>query len=420
MDALQSGIAEGVCVRALVDGSWGFSSTVKLNKQDIVRALQDAASLAKASKPKKRRGVDLAEVRPYIDGYETPLKIDPRKVGKEELISTVVETDRLVRGFSEAIASDSVSLAVVDDDISFLSSEGACITQRVVRCYGNVTAVAREAGNIASAIEGIGGQSGLEVLEETPLSEAAKTAAERASRLVSAKAAPGGTFPVVLENKIVGLLAHEAIGHCAEADMVYGGSFLSGKVGERVASSLVTLVDDGTYPTGFGTTKYDDEGTPTERTVIIREGVCKGFLHSRETAHDFGASPTGNARAWNFEFDPIIRMRNTYIEPRDYSVEELAEGIREGYFLRGGLGGQADFTGEFMFGTQEAIRIKNGRLAESYRGIAISGNAFDVLSKTDAIGKDFLMERGLCGKEQVNFVGIGGPSLRAQALLGGR
>jgi len=224
---------------------------------------------------------------------------------------------------------------------------------------------------------------------------------------------------VILENRIVGLLAHEAVGHCSEADLVHGGSFLANKVGQKVASPLVTLIDDGRYSSGFGTMKYDDEGVPTQKTLIIDKGIAKGFLHSRETAHEFNVKPTGNARAWNFEFDPIIRMRNTYIETGDQALEELVEDIKEGYFLKGRLGGQADFTGEFMFGTQEAVHIKNGELKESLRGVTISGNAFDVLKQVDAIGKDFVMRTGMCGKEQINYVGMGGSSLRTKVLMGG-
>ncbi|KPV62556.1 MAG: protease TldD [Candidatus Bathyarchaeota archaeon BA1] len=420
MDALSNGFMEGVCFRALVNGSWGFSSTTRMGKEDIAKALQEATSLAKGSQPKKQRLAKFEEVKPYIDNYVTPMRIDPRGADREEIVGLVMETDKSVREFSKTIASDTVSLSIVDDDLAFLSSQGAQISQRIVRCYGTVMVVASKNGNITSAYENIGAQSGLEILDETPLIEAGRLAAERADRLVSVRVPPGGLFPVVLENKIVGLLAHEAVGHCAEADLVYGGSFLATKTGEKVASSIVTLVDDGRYPLGFGTMKYDDEGVPTERTVIIENGICRGYLHSRETAYQFGVPPTGNARAWTFEFDPIIRMRNTLIEPGDYSIEELAEGIKDGYFLKGGLGGQADFTGEFMFGTQEAIKIKNGKFTESFRGVTISGNAFEVLKKVDAIGKDFIIRRGMCGKEQINFVGMGGASLRTEVLLGGR
>jgi len=419
MDELNNGFVEGVCCRAMVKGSWGFGSTTSIEEKDVVKALKDATSLAKASKPKKKRLVKLAEVKPAKDDYTTKMKRDPRKADQEELVSLVRDTDANVRGFSKRIVSDTVVFAVIDDDLAFASSEGAQIAQRIVRSIGSVMAIAREQGNLTSAYEAIGEQSGLEVLEKTPLTQIGQIAAERAHKLAAAPVAPGGMFPVILENKIVGLLAHEAVGHCAEADLVYGGSFMAGKIGKKIAAEIVTLVDDGRHPIGLGTMKYDDEGTPTQKTVVIENGVAKSFLHSRETAHEFKVRATGNARAWNFEFDPIIRMRNTYIETGDYTLEELAEGIKEGYFLKGGLGGQADFTGEFMFGTQEAVKIKNGRLGESLRGVTISGNAFEVLKNVDAIGKDFIMRAGMCGKEQINYVGMGGPSLRTKVLLGG-
>jgi TldD protein len=419
IDQLNSGTIEGACARALLKGSWGFASTTMLEKNKIDAMLKDATSLAEASGPKKKRSAKLATSKPSVDKYETPMKIDPRKSNKEELVSLVIDVDKDVRSFSKKIVSDTVNFNIVDDDLAFLSSDGAEITQRIVRCYGSVTAIAREKGNIASAYESIGEESGLEVLKKTPLGDAGKSATERAGKLVSAEVAPGGLSRVVLENRIVGLLAHEAVGHCAEADLVYGGSFLSGKIGKEVASESVTLVDDGRFPGGFGTMKYDDEGVPTKRTVIIDKGVCCSFMHSRETAENFGVSPTGNARAWNFEYDPIIRMRNTFIESSDYSLEELAEELKEGFFLKGALSGQADLTGEFMFGTQEAVRVENGEFSESLRGVTISGNAFEVLKNVDAIGEDFAMRTGMCGKEQVNFAGIGGSHLITKVLMGG-
>jgi TldD protein len=345
IDILSKGSIAGVCTRVLLDGSFGFSSTTVLEREDIDRTVRDAHSLAKMSKHKKKRKVTLVKVKPVKDKYETPAKLDPRKSDKEELILSAVHTDEEVRAFSKSIVSDTVGLDIIDDELLFVSSEGANITQRIVRCRGIVTAIARENGNIASAVDSIGEQGGLEILKKTPLIDAGRTAAERANKLVKVKTAPGGPYPVVLENKIVGLLAHEAVGHCSEADLVYGGSFLADKIGKKVASEEVTLVDDGRLPNGFGTMKYDDEGTPTRKTVIIEKGVARSFLHSRETAEHFKVTPTGNARAWNFEFDPIIRMRNTYIEPGRCTLEELAEDIKDGFFLKGGLSGQADFTG---------------------------------------------------------------------------
>jgi len=419
VEKMSSGLNKGACARVLTNGSWGFSSTTIINKRSLLRLLKDAKLLAESSKPKKRRLVEVASVQPHIDRYETSMKKDPRRESLGDLLEEVLEADKEAHGYSKNVVSTSISLSVVDDELYFVNSEGARITQRIVRCFGGASVIARSNGKIASAHESIGSQAGLEVFEETPIKEASLEAAKRAVRLAPKRVVPGGYSDVVLENRIVGLLAHEAVGHTAEADLVYGGSFLSGKVGRKIASEMITLVDDGLLPSGFGTMKYDDEGTPTERTVIIDRGVVKGFMHSRETASQFGASPTGNARAWNFEYDPIIRMRNTYIEPGDQTLEELIEDVNDGYFLRGGGGGQADFNGEFMFSIQEAVKIRNGELMESYRGAAISGNAFEVLNKVEGVGRDFAVRVGICGKEQPNYVGIGGPSLRTKLLLGG-
>jgi len=420
VEGVNNGVSDGTCARSLIDGSWGFSSTTIMEPESITQMLRDATSLAKASRPKKKRQVNFAQVKPHIDKYETVMKKDPRDEDLSQLFELALEADNKVREYSKSVVSDSIGLSVADDELTFINSEGAEINQRIVRCFGNAFVVARSNGNLASTTESIGAQAGPEIFDETPLLEAGLKAAERAVRIAPKRVVPGGYYQVVLENRIVGLLAHEAVGHCAEADLVYGGSYLANKVRQKVASERITLVDDGHFPSGFGTMMYDDEGTPTEKAVIIENGVVKGFMHSRETARQFDVSPTGNARAWSFEYDPIIRMRNTYIMPRDRTLEELIEDVKDGYFLTGGASGQADFNGEFMFGTQEAVKIERGELMESFRGATISGNAFEVLKKVEGVGKDFAMRAGLCGKEQVNYVGIGGPSIRTNLLLGGR
>ena len=420
VESVSNGVNHGVCARILFEGSWGFSSTTVLNRQKLFRLLKDAAALARSSKPRKNRLATIAEAHPHVDSYESPMKRDPKDESLDFLVEQALEADNEARKFSSSVISDTIQLAVVDDELDFVSSEGAKISQRIVRCFGGAFVVARANGKITSIYESIGSQAGLEVFSETPILNAAHESAERAVRLASKKVVPGGYYDVVLEDCIVGILAHEAIGHTAEADLVHSGSFLAGKIGQKIAAENITLVDDGNFPAGFGTMKYDDEGTPTEKTTIIEEGVVKGFMHSRETALQFGVSPTGNARAWSFEYDPIIRMRNTYIEPRDMAFEELLEDVKDGYFLVGAGDGQADSNGEFMFGTQEAVRIENGELKESYRGATISGNAFEVLKNVSGVGKKIKLIVGMCGKEQNNYVGTGGPHLRTKVLVGGQ
>ena len=169
IDTLNSGSIAGVCARTLLDGSFGFSSTTIVEKDNVNRMLKDADSLAKTSKVKKKRRVILAKIKPAKDKYETSVKIDPRKADKQELVRSVVDTDKEVRAFSKSIVSDTVVLNIIDDELLFLSSEGAEIAQRIVRCLGIVTAIAREKGMIVSAIDSVGEQGGLEVLKKTPL-----------------------------------------------------------------------------------------------------------------------------------------------------------------------------------------------------------------------------------------------------------
>jgi TldD protein len=192
-----------------------------------------------------------------------------------------------------------------------------------------------------------------------------------------------------------------------------------------VASELVSLVDSGAseyYEGAGGTLPVDDEGVVTGHTTIIRHGILESYLHNRESAARFGVRPTGNARAWEFSDQPLIRMRNTYIEPGSSTLEEMIAGVQDGFLLEGPQGGQADATGEFMFGVQEARRIRNGVLGELVRGVTISGIAFDVLQTVDAVSSEFRWDlgSGYCGKVQPAKVDAGGPWLRCQAVLGGR
>jgi len=200
----------------------------------------------------------------------------------------------------------------------------------------------------------------------------------------------------VLGPNIVGVFVHEAFGHLAEADLTLSGSVLSDKFGKKIASNVVTFYDDGTIPGAFGSFKYDDEGVPAQKTLLVKDGVVVGLMHNRETAHKLNAQPTGNARAEDFRFEPIIRMRNTFMEPKDYSFEELVEDIKLGYYLKNFRGGQANLNGVFQVGIQEAYEIVNGEVGAPVRNASMSGNTLETLLKVDAAGKDFELWPGRC------------------------
>jgi TldD protein len=234
----------------------------------------------------------------------------------------------------------------------------------------------------------------------------------------------GKKTTVILDPAMVGLLSHEAVGHTVEADFVLSGSVVKDKIGSKVASDLVTLVDSGRSEISSnagGTIIVDDEGVVAGRTAIIEKGVLKSFLHNRESAMIFGVASTGNARAFQYSDEPLIRMRNTYIEPGNDKLNDMIKETTHGYIIKGARNGQADANGEFMFGAEEVYLIENGEVRELLRGASVSGNAFEVLQSVDMVGNEFQYDigTGYCGKYQPAKVDGGGPYIRCTAIIGG-
>jgi TldD protein len=246
-------------------------------------------------------------------------------------------------------------------------------------------------------------------------------ATSTARLLLKAPYPKGGKATVILDPGLVGLLCHEAVGHTVEADFVLSGAITKDKVGEYVASEYVSMVDGGEELAG-GWAPVDDEGVKSTKVILIEQGVLKGFLHNRETAHIMDTEPTGNARAWEYDLEPLIRMRNTYIEPGDWKKEEIIQETKNGFLLEGAGSGQADSNAEFMFEVKEAYRIENGEQGELLRSVTMTGNAFKVLKTVDAVGNDFNFDMGFgaCGKNQLIKVDGGGPHLRCEVMVGGR
>ncbi len=233
-----------------------------------------------------------------------------------------------------------------------------------------------------------------------------------------------GTRTVILDGMLSGMLAHEAVGHTVEADLVLGGSVAGPCLNKRVGSELVNLVDFAN--TAFGKPAplpvyVDDEGTAASDAVLIRDGILVGYMNSRETAERFGMAPTGNARAYLFSDEPLIRMRNTAVLPGTSKLEDMIASIDDGYYLVDTNNGQADTTGEFMFGVTQGYEIKKGKLGRALLDTTISGVAFDMLKTVDMVSDEMVWaSSGMCGKKQPMPVGMGGPALRCRVNIGGR
>jgi len=417
----------GVGVRVLQDGTWGFASTDRLETGRVRQAIDSARSAARSSAAIKRDRVEAPPATNLARGrFDSPGYDELENRALEDSLDLVLKLEGETRAASSSIQSASCAYTEIFEEKGIVTTDGAKAWTRLVRPEFRVSAVAQKDGDIQRAGEAVGATGAWDCLfhGQTPDSLAEK-AAKTAVDLLSAKYPEGGRKRVLLSPALVGLLTHEAIGHTVEADFVLAGSCAADKLGQTVASELVTLCDSGLseyYDGAGGTIAVDDEGVLAQKTTVIENGVLKSYLHDRETAAHFGVAPTGNARAWEYDNEPLIRMRNTYIAPGNSSLDELIAGIDDGLMLDGAKNGQADANGEFMFGSLQAWPIKNGKLGPMMRGVNISGIAFDVLRTVDGVGSQFQWDLGSghCGKGQPAKVDAGGPWLSCEVIVGGR
>ncbi len=418
---------EGTGVRVLEDGTFGFASCGSAEPAEVRKAIDRARAAARASAAHRRErvaglaGAELARGHHAVDGVA---ELAGRSI--DEKIALAHEVERRTRASSSAIRSATCAYTEVHEEKAIVTSDGADCTFELVRPEFRVSAVAERDGERQVGAQMVGKTGGWSCLFGERSAEALGDAAARmAIDLLSAKPPQGGRARVILAPSIVGLLVHEAIGHTVEADFVASGSVAAGKLGQRVGSELVNLYASGASELcdgAGGTLPVDDEGVPTRCTRIIEGGILRSYLHDRESAARFGVEPTGNARAWEYSDSPLIRMRNTYIVPGERELEDMIAEMQDGYLLDGPRNGQADSTGEFMFGVSQAWRIRDGKRCELVRGVTISGIAFDVMRSVDAISRDFRWDLGSghCGKGQPAKVDAGGPYLRCEVILGGQ
>lgn len=416
----------GVGVRVLHEGTWGFSSTGSTDTASIKKALSRAREAASASAGNRRERIpDLPPADMAQGHFEDASAAEVDAISLEEKLELARSTEEATRSESTSISSASCAYSEIDEQKAIVTSDGANSSFRILRPEFRVQAVAEKNGVLSAANESVGVTGNWDCLfagdrKNQMVADAVKFAVD----LLDAEKPAGGRKQVILAPSIVGLLVHEAIGHTVEADFVQSGSVAAGKIGKRVGSDLVTLCDSGfsEYVAGAGgTIPIDDEGVLTKKTTIINQGILTSYLHNRESAAHFGVAPTGNARAWEFCDQPLIRMRNTYLEPGTSTLEEMIAGVQDGYLLDGPKNGQADATGEFMFAVQNAWHIKNGKLGKLVKGVTLSGVAFEVMQTVDAVSSEFRWDlgSGYCGKGQPAKVDAGGPYVRCEVLLGG-
>jgi TldD protein len=306
-------------------------------------------------------------------------------------------------------------------EVQIANSEGLLVADDRTRVRLGVQVVAQREGRVETGSESLAGHAGFELFRGDSAA-IAEQAAERALTMLGARPAPAGPTTVVVGNGFGGVLFHEATGHGLEADAVQKrASVYAGKLGERLASSIVVAYDDGSLPGEWGTDAIDDEGTPSQSTRVLDEGKLCFYLYDLTRARKDGSRSTGNGRRQSFRHLPIPRMTNTYIAPGAAAPEEIIGEVKRGVFAKSFAGGQVEpATGNFVFGVSEGYLIENGRVTAPLKGVTLLGNSLDVLQKIDAVGNDLAFKSGFCGKDgQQVPVGTGQPTVRISTLTVG-
>ena len=413
--ALTQRIERGVAVRALADGAWGFVTTGDIDNLD--KAVSDAISMAKAAAPTRREPIELAEVKAYEDKVEAKPEKDPRHVPIEEKIAYMKDMTKVIKDYDPRITAVTVKIRTASGQKYLVTSEGTKIQSPSLLVWTYPWVSAKDGPKMSAArYEDASTHQGWEYLDRIATSEFIGTQAARKAKLqLEGVPAKAGAVPCVCAPRVIGTLAHEALGHLAEADLTVNSAF-GGKVGQVVAAEGVSMVDDGINPGRVGVSKYDDEGVLSSRVEIIKDSVLTELMTNREYAKKIDQRTTGNARAESYLYQPIIRMRVTQFELGDYAREELFEGIDFGYYCVDFRGGQAQTNASFQVGIQEAYEIVNGEIGRPVMDLSISGIATDSLMKIDGVAKEqFPYEVGRCGKGQEAFVSSGGPDIRFAA-----
>ena len=414
VDEINTGMSLGARIRVLKNGAWGFAYTTDLSKLNEITdtAIQLSNSLT--------GDVELSESEIIKDKVEVDVKIPFKDVSIEE-------KKEIIKEASDAASIDKVNSTTAgysDGEINelFMNSEGSEIQTKTSKVRMALNASATDGEIIQFGHDSLGGVKGFEVIADVDIEEFGRKIGEKAVRLLDAEPAPSGQFTTIADPLLTGVLIHEALGHAVEGDLILqNDSILKGRLGEKIASDIVNIFDDASKRDGFGYYPYDVEGVKTKPNQLVKDGQLISLLNSRETASKLGMKSSGNARSIIAD-KPIVRMSNTFLQPGDNSFDELIEDIPDGIYLKGSRGGQVDTAkGIFQFNAAEGYLIKNGEISTPVRDVSLSGNILETLKNIDAIGNDFKLNMGFCGKGgQTAPVGDGGPHTRIlNALVGG-
>jgi len=413
-------IDRGVGIRAVSGEKTGYAYCDDIDLPAMERAAHAARSIALAgSAPEKALKISNAPIAHYAG-------LNPIEgMSKQEKIELLQAIDKAARAEDPRVIQVNASLTGVYEVVLVAGIQGQYVADVRPMVSVHVTVIVEENGRRESARSGGGGRLGYAFfLDQSRALHYAREAVREALVNLHADDAPAGSMPVILGPGWPGVLLHEAVGHGLEGDFNRKGlSAFSGRIGEQVASPGVTVVDDGTLPNRRGSLSIDDEGTPTECTTLIKDGVLVNYMQDRLNARLMGMKPTGNCRRESYSHVPMPRMTNTYMLAGDYHPDEIIRSVERGLYAVNFAGGQVDITsGQFVFSASEAYLIENGRVTRPVKGATLIGNGPDVMKKVSMIGNDLALDPGIgvCGKDGQSVpVGVGQPTLKIDSLTVG-
>ena len=415
------GISTGCGVRVIAGDQTGYAYSDDLSSERIFKAARIAARIA--SGPARVSTVGLSTIDTPHNFYLVPHPSTDRAL--TDKLELVRRGDQAARAFDARICQVRVAYADQVRHVLIAGSDGPVVTDLQPLVRFSVFTIAQEKDNLQSGTSGGGGRVGLEFFQDEKSPEHfAREAARQAIVQLGAQAAPAGEMEVVLGPGWPGILLHEAVGHGLEADFNRKGiSAFSGRIGQRVASDLCTVVDDGTIPNRRGSLNVDDEGKATQKTVLIENGILRGYLQDRLSSNLMHTSHTGNGRRESYEHIPMPRMTNTYMLAGNEDPQDILRSVRRGLYAVSFGGGQVDITnGKFVFSASEAYLIEDGKVTAPVKGATLIGDGPTVLTRVTAVGNDLQLDPGIgsCGKDGQSVpVGVGIPTLKVSQLTVG-
>ncbi|HLC86012.1 MAG TPA: TldD/PmbA family protein [Candidatus Nanoarchaeia archaeon] len=399
--------------KVIYKGSEGLTYS---NNEDFRKLIDNAVKLARSMKKEAK----IAELPKLKKKIKTKYKISPMDVSLEDKKKKILKLD--LRKSFKKINSIKFSYGDSVKNIAFINTEGRNLEWDDVGIGYLALSHAKEGNRIEQFHDLRRNHKGFELFDEAE--ECVKESMSMAEKMLEAKESKGGNYPVIIDQRLGGVFSHEAVGHACEADTVIQGvSVMSGKLRKLIASTCVNIIDDGSKDTLSGWIPFDDEGSESKKTYLIKQGFLEGYLHTRETAKLMNMDTTGNGRSESLGSRPIPRMTNTFFDTGDSSFKEMLQTIKEGYYLKRTLGGQVSpGTGEFLFNAQYGYKIINGELKELVKGVSLTGSILNTLKNISLVAKDLKFSSGMCGKDGQHVpVGDGSPHVKIDlARVGGK